>query len=99
MAVRVEIGGGLGRHLDRRGSIELELSPRLAHAQIVDLKVDQVATAITDIRPALLDPFTPGVEIELAVGELDVNAAQADTLAVDAREVGLAGNPAPDTRS
>ena len=92
---RVEKSGGLGGHLDRGGRIEFELAARLADPQIVDLKVDQMAAAIADIRPALLDSFTPCVKIELAVGQLDVNAPQADAFAVDAGEVGLAGNLGP----
>ena len=92
---RVQIGGRLGRHLDRRRRIELELAPRLTHADVVYLEVDQMAAAITHIRPPLLDPLTPGVEIELAVGQFDVNAAETDAFAVNAREVGLAGNLAP----
>ena len=76
--------------LERR--IELELAPRLAYANVVYLEVDQMATAITDIRPPLLDPFTPGVKIELAVRELDVDTPQTDPLAVNARKVGLPGN-------
>ena len=62
---------------------------------IVDLKVDQVAVAVGDVGPALLDPFAPLVEVELAVGELDVNPAQADALAVDAGKVGLAAELGP----
>ncbi len=54
-----------------------------------------MAAAVADIRPALLDPLAPAVEIELAVGQLDVDPAQADALAVDAGEVGLAADPGP----
>ena len=97
--LRIEKRGGLGGHLHRGGRIEFELASRLADCQVVDLKFDQVAAAVADIGPALLDPFTPGVEVELAVGKLDVNAAQADALAVDAGEVGLAAKSWPGTRS
>ena len=51
-----------------------------------------MALAVGDVRPALLDPLAPAVEVELAVVELDVDPAQADALAVDAGEVGLAAD-------
>ena len=54
-----------------------------------------MAAAVADIGPALLDPFAPGVEVELAVGELDIHAAEPHALAVNAREVGLAGDLGP----
>src|SRR5262249_50019783 len=60
---------------------------------IVHREVHQVAFAVADVTAAVLDPFGPGVEIKLAV-EMDVAAAQADALAVDAREIGLAANAA-----
>ena len=74
---------------------ELQLAARLAQRDVVDAEIDQVALAVGDVGPALLDPLAPAVEVELAVGELDVDPAQADALAVDAGEVGLAADLGP----
>ena len=82
----------LGRDFHRGRPVELELSTRLAQRDIVDLEVDRVAASVADVRPALLDPFTPEIKVELAVGELDVNTSQPDALAVNAGEVGFTGN-------
>ena len=72
----------------------MTLAPGEADRDVVDLEVDQVALAVGDVGAALLDPLDPAVEVELAVVELDVDPAQADALAVDAGEVGLAADPA-----
>ncbi len=93
--VRVEMGGDLGGDLHRARRVELQLAARFAGRRVVDPEVDQVAVAVADIRPALLDPLAPLVEVELAVVELDVDPAQADALAVDAGEVGLAADLGP----
>ena len=86
-------------HLHRRRRVELQLAALLADRHVVDLEVDQVALAVADVGPALLDPLAPAVEVELAVVELDVDPAQADPLAVDAGEIGLAADPACGSRS
>ncbi len=47
--------------------------------------------AVADVVTSLADAFAPGVKGQLAI-ELDVGAAEADPLAVDAREIGLAAD-------
>ena len=53
-----------------------------------------MALAVGDVRAAVLDPLAPAVEVELAVGEMDVDPPEPDAFAVDAGEVGLAADPA-----
>src|SRR6266478_6988821 len=52
-----------------------------------------MALAVADIGPAQLDSLGPSVEIELTV-EVHIAPAQADALAINARKIGLAANPA-----
>src|SRR5881628_1709237 len=47
--------------------------------------------AVTDVTASSLDSFDPVVEIQFAV-EVNIAATQADALAVDTREVGLAAD-------
>src|SRR5262249_7106807 len=82
--IRVEMRRDLCRHLHRARLGELQLAPRLAGGDVIDPEIDQVALAVGDVGPALLDPLAPSVEIELALVELDVDPAQADPFAVDA---------------
>src|SRR5262249_52391906 len=49
--------------------------------------------SVADVAAPLLDALGPGVEFEFAV-EVDVAASEPDALAVDAREIGLAADPA-----
>src|SRR5260370_30015124 len=52
-----------------------------------------MAQAVADVTASLLDSLDPVVEIELAA-RVDIAAAQADALAVDAGEIRLAADPA-----
>ncbi len=52
-----------------------------------------MASAVGDIGSAELHAFAPLVEIELAFGKLDIDAAEPDALAVDAGKIGLAADP------
>src|SRR5208337_1037728 len=98
---RLRLGGWLGikqgsdpgADLDRRRRRELELAARLAHVAVAHAEIDEVAAAVADVGPAFLGALAPAVEIEPAVVELDVDAPQADALAVNAGKIGLAADP------
>src|SRR5262249_14552739 len=90
----IEIGRDLRADHHRPGRVELPLALPLANSLFIDPEVNQVAPAVRNVGPPLLDALRPAVEVEHAVLELDIRATQADTFPIDAREVGLAADPA-----
>src|SRR5271157_2152791 len=89
----IKQGSDPGADFDGRRRRELQLATSLAHAAVAHAEIDQVAAAVPDVGPAFLDALAPAVEIEPAVVELDVDSPQADALAVNAGEIGLAADP------
>ena len=87
----VEAGGdpGFDFHFARLG--ELHFAAFLADFATVDLEFHEMTLAVADVVAAESNAFAPGVILELAI-ELHVAATEADLLAVDAGEVGLAAD-------
>src|SRR5205085_10086384 len=92
---RVQVRRRSNPDLDRLRRIELQLTPAPAHRQTVDGEIDQMALAVGDVAAPGAQRVDPALEGQLSVNRR-VGPADAHSIVVDAREVGLAADPRPE---